>query len=199
MTALALGAVLMVPSDGWGQVRRQEGGRGPARGGAGRQMGEAIAQILNLTEQQRPRFAEVTGRFTERERSLNDEERVARLSMRNLLCSGDSTRGAELARALDQVLDVQKRRHQLIEEQQKELSAFLTPYQRARFLGSREIIMDRMGMGRGRGGRAGPPPQGGLRQGGPPPGQEGQGRRGGPPPDMCAAPPGPQDRRPAGR
>jgi hypothetical protein len=114
--------------------------------------------------------------------------------MRNLLCSGDTTRGAELSRALDQMTDVQKRRLQLMEEQQKELSSFLTPYQRARFMGGREMIAGAMGGGGrgGRGGRMGPPPDGqGRGQGGPPPdGPPMQGGRQGGPPDICAAPPG---------
>ena len=201
--ALALVIGLVAPAMGHAQGdRRQQGGPPQGRrGGAERQIGELIAQNMKLTDQQRPKFVEVTGRFMERERMLNEEERVARTSMRNLLCSGDTTRGPELARSLDQVLDLQKRRHQLIEEQQKELSTFLTPYQRARFLGSRELIMDRMGRG-GRGGRMGPPPgeqggppPGGRPPGGPPPGARQPGDRMGPPADICAAPPPGQGRR----
>jgi hypothetical protein len=79
----------------------------------------------------------------------------------------------------------------LIEEQQKELSTFLTPYQRARFLGGREMIMGAV-IGRGGGGRGGrmggggrlngPPPDGSVRE------QRRPGNGGGGQPDVCAGP-----------
>ena len=186
LAVLVSGILLSVPAfaHAQGGGNRRQGAGGPAR-----VIGEAMVDVMKLTDQQRPKFAEVTGRFAERERAINDEERVARQSMRNLLCSGDTTRGQELARSLDQVLEFQRKRHQLIEDQQKELSTFLTPYQRARFLGMREVFAGAMGGRGGRGGRGGPP-QGGPPQGGqqgPPPGMRGD--RNGPPPDICAGPP----------
>lgn len=199
LLAMAIVSLTLVSANGSAQGgrggRRQNppGGDGGARGGAlpAQRIGEALAEVMQLNDQQRPRFAEVNRRFVDRERALMDEERIARTSMRNLLCSGDTTRGPELSKSLDQVLDIQKRRQQMMEDEQRELGAFLTPYQRARYLGSRELLMDRLGRGgggRGGQGRMGPPPQGG---GGPPPdGPPPEGRGpGGPPRDICAQPP----------
>jgi Spy/CpxP family protein refolding chaperone len=178
---------LMVPI-----VSAAQGQNAQRRGGRNGQLMEVVAtDVLKLTEQQRPKFVEINRRFNEREASLFEEERTARTSLRNLLCSGDTTRGPDMSRAIEQVLDIQKRRHQLIEEQQRELATVLTPYQRARFMGTREFLRDRLGGPGGPGGR-------GRGMGGPPPGQRGgrggpggppDGQRGGPPPDMCAGPP----------
>jgi Spy/CpxP family protein refolding chaperone len=193
--AMTVSILALTPILSDAQARRQQGGAPPGQGRGGRpeqRLGEAMAEVLQLTDQQRPRFIEVSGKFLERERALNEEERTARLSMRNLLCSGDTTRGPDLSKALDQMMDVQKRRHQLMEEQQKELSSFLTPYQRARFMGGREMIMGAIGGRGGRGGRVGPPPDGQGRPSGPPPGGRPNPGERGPPPDICAAPPGGQ-------
>jgi hypothetical protein len=180
-----------------GMLLAQDGGRRQQGQGQGRQrpqmpaeqqIGVMLKEFLQLTDQQVVRFREVNGRYQTRRQALNDEERQARMSMRDMLCNGDTTRGAELSRALDQTIEVQKRRVQLLEEEQREFSTFLTPYQRARVIGFSERVADAFGA-RGRGGRVGAP-RGGA--GAPPP--EGQrnrppqdGARGGMP-DVCSMP-----------
>jgi Spy/CpxP family protein refolding chaperone len=166
-----------------GGRRQQANPPADARQRPAEQIGRVLLEQLQLTEQQRTRFAEVNGRFSGRQQALNDEERTARQTVRNLMCSTDTTRGEELSRSIDQVLDIQKRRLQLVEEEQREFSAFLTPFQRARVMGFRERVADFLGE-RGRAGRGGPLRPGGPGRGGPPP----EGGRG-MPPDPCSQPP----------
>lgn len=200
----------LVTADAQAQNVRRGGGL-PARGeqdaqGRGVPPAQRIRQILRnqlqLDEQQITRLQQTTTRFAERRRGLMAEERQTRVGMRDLLCSTDTTRGAEVARSLDQLSDIQKRRMQLFDEEQKELATFLNPYQRAKYIGAQERILGVLqgsdGGGRGGGrGRMGPPP------GGPPPGgaiqggERGARRQGqGPPPaegmrgDGLPVPPG---------
>lgn len=153
-----------------------------------RRLGQALKTQLNLTDAQSARLQDVTNRFNQRRVGLNQEERDARMTIREALCGGDTTRSADVAKSLSQVIDVEKRRTQLLEDEQRELSGFLTPYQRARYMGMIEQVGAAVGGARGgRGGRAGPPPGGpppDSANGGPPP----QGRPGRAMQDMCANP-----------
>jgi hypothetical protein len=165
----------------------------PVQGGArGRvllpeqQLGRLLQRQLQLSDAQVPRLQELTRRYNERRRVLLDEERSVRMQMREVLCGTDSTRGGDISRWIDQMFDLERRRIDLRMEEQRELAAFLTPYQRARYLGTAELLAQQLGPGGG--GRG----QGALRgagrpgvQGGPPPGRPDMG----PPPDGRAGPP----------
>jgi len=192
LMALALApSVLPAQVAGSAQVRSpQVGGRG--REMAERQIGQLLREQLQLTDAQVARLQEVNRKFNPRRTALVQEERQVRLSMRDALCSEDRSNPAEVGRWIDQMLELEKRRIELRIEEQRELSGFLTPYQRARFLGTLEVVQRRFEGQGGPGGRGGPPGErrGGGR-GGPPP----QGR-GGPPVDACGNPmPPPGDRR----
>jgi hypothetical protein len=207
---LAFSTFLLLPG---ALAAQRGGGRNPNRppppqGGAlppDRRIGQILQQRLLLTEAQIPRIQETARHFQDRRQALGSEEMQTRQSMREMICSGDTTRGPDMSRLLDQWYDIAKRRLQMQEDEQKELSAFLTPYQRAKYIGFEEQVARQMdgrggrggmqpppdGMQRGRAGRAGrmgPPPDGG---GPPPDGQPPRLRPGQmPPPDACGPPPG---------
>lgn len=179
-----------LPAQRGGAGRRQiqqppPQGRMPAE----QRVGQVMKNQLQLSDSQVGRLQDLMQRFQQRRQALNQDEGQARMTIRDALCGGDTTRGADVAKSLDLVIDVEKRRVAMREDEQRELSAFLTPYQRARFMGFEEQLGAMMG-GRGGGGRAG---RQGQPPGGPPPGDQngppprGQGRgRGGP--DICANP-----------
>lgn len=116
-------------------------------------------------------------RFEGRRRLLLDQEREVRASLRVQLDRGDSANAAQVATLLDRMLQVQRDRLAVTEQEQRELAAFLTPMQRARLLGLQEQIRQRIegmrlppGAGpggmppRGRGGEMlGAPPRAGRR------------------------------------
>ena len=58
--------------------------------------------------------------------------------MRAQIAAGDSARNAELTSLLNRMIEVQRARVLLLETEQQELTAFLTPLQRAKFLGIEE-------------------------------------------------------------
>jgi Spy/CpxP family protein refolding chaperone len=164
------------------QIQQPPQGRVPAD----QRIGQLMKNQLQLSDAQTERLQDLMGRFQERRQGLLRDEQQARMTIREALCGGDSTRGAEVAKSLDQVIDIEKRRVQMHEDEQRELAGFLTPYQRARFMGFEEQLGALL-LGRGAGGRAG-------RQGQPPDGppngppQRGQGRAGRAAADVCANP-----------
>jgi len=205
VAATLLAPVLAAAQRGAGRANRLNGppgGMPPEQ-----QIARMLNQRLELSDAQLPKMQETLRHFQARRSALGAEEVQMRRSMRDMICSGDTTRGAEMTKLLDQWYDVGRRRLQMQEEEQRELSAFLTPYQRAKYIGFEEqfsrVIEDRLA---GRGGRGGAPGDGqdpraarqgraGRQQGGPPP--DGvmmpRGGRQGPPPDACGPPPeGPQ-------
>lgn len=130
-------------------------------------MDQMIRRRLGLTDDQARRLAATTRRFESRRLALFGQEREARGALRDHLESGDSTRGPQVAVLLDRLLQVQRARLDLVEQEQKELAAFLTPIQRAQFLGLEEQMRARMESVRGRplpppDGRGGRPPRGPL-------------------------------------
>jgi Spy/CpxP family protein refolding chaperone len=196
MAALVLLPVTLSAQGGVGR-RAQQGPPPDGRGGPpdAQRIAQMLRNQLQLSDEQAGRLQESNRKFAPRRSALIAEERQVRGAMRDLLCSGDTTRSAEVARSLDQLADLQKRRMAMFDEEQRELAAFLTPYQRARFLGFQDVLQNQLRGGGGRGARggggppdrardapAGPPPaerQQRNRPDGPPPGGR---ARGGPPP-----------------
>lgn len=177
------------------------GGRGRGQVPPDVLLGQLVRQQLQLTDTQASRLQETNNRFLSRRQALGAEEREVRVSMRDLLCSADTTRGPEMARLIDRWHELAARRLALQQEEQREMSAFLSPYQRARWLALEERVRARtdqlLGGRGGRGGPGGPGDRAGGGGGppdGPPPGGRGGRRGGGPPPmqDLCG-PAGGQD------
>jgi hypothetical protein len=142
----------------------------------------AVKSRLQLTDDQMTRLMAVNQRLDAQRRQLVQEERAARVGLRTELANTDDRVNQQrVAELLETVTRLQRSRLELVEREQRELSAFLTPVQRARYQGFVESVQRRMddldgrqgaGRGRGIGGDAnrGGPPGAGARSGkGPPP------------------------------
>jgi hypothetical protein len=113
---------------------------------------------LKLTADDMTKLAAVNRRFDVERRRLVQEERQARIALRNALEGPDSTADqARVGGLLDQMLRITRSRLDLVEQEQRELSAFMTPVQRARYQSMVEWFQRRVDdlMDRGRGGRGG--------------------------------------------
>jgi len=142
-----------------------------------------VKKRLQLTDDQMTRLMAVNQRLDAQRRQLFQQERDARIGLRAELANPeDRVNQARVAELLDTVLRVQRGRLELVEREQRELAAFLTPLQRARYQAFVDFLQRRMddmdGRRDGRDGRGG-----GTRGGGPPPGQ-GRGAKSAPPPAM---------------
>lgn len=110
-----------------------------------RRMAEMMRTHLGLTDDQMRQLHASNRRFEGRRRALYDQERGIRSELRTELRSADTTRQAEIGTLLDRMIAVQRQRVDLMEAEQKELSNFMTPLQRARYFGMEEQIRRRMG------------------------------------------------------
>ena len=141
-------------------------------------MTAVVRAQLGLTDEQARRLAATNQRLDGRRRALVNQEREARASLRVQLDRGDSANAAQVSTLLDRMLQLQRSRLELMEEEQRDLATFLTPVQRARFLGLQEQVRQRIeGMQLPAGARPGP--GGGAMRGRPPmaPSAERSGRR----------------------
>ena len=141
-------------------------------------MTQVVRTQLGLTDEQARRLAATNQRLDGRRRALVNQEREARASLRVQLDRGDSANAAQVSTLLDRMLQLQRSRLELMEEEQRDLATFLTPVHRARFLGLQEQVRQRLeGMPLPPGARPGP--GGGAMRGGPPMSPEAQrsGRR----------------------
>lgn len=147
----------------------QPPGEGAHRsGGRGRpeleQLARVVQQRLQLDDAQAARLREVSARYAARRQVLAANEREARRALREQLTRGAAADQARVAVAIGALVDAQQQRSALVADEQRELAAFLTPVQRARFLGLQERAfraaqrarMERGAGGRGERPRAGP-------------------------------------------
>ena len=135
-----------------------------------KQLRERAAQItrqrLGLNDSQMQQLERVNSRFAPQLTAVAMQERQARRQLRQQLMPGAQADQALVSTLIDTSLRLQKQRIALIEAEQKELAAFLTPVQRARYLAlqaqfrHRADQLSREGSGaRPRGGRRRPPPE----------------------------------------
>jgi len=103
-----------------------------------------------------------------RRRALVAEERAVRAALRAQIAAGDSARDAELTSLLNRMIEVQRARVLLLETEQQELTAFLTPLQRAKYLGIEEQMRMRAEQVQGRPMPGQGPPPGMMPGQGPP-------------------------------
>lgn len=123
-------------------------------------MATMVKNRLALTDDQVKKLGETNGKYEERRRLLQDQERDIRMGMRDELLLGDKANQNKVGDLLDRLLKVQRQRLDVVEQEQKELATFLTPVQRVKF----HALQDQMRKWRDEAGR------GGGRAGGGPPG-----------------------------
>ena len=157
--ALGLLAALALPA-----ASQRPGGpppRGELEAELRRGFARAVRQRVGLSEDQMRRLAPITQRIATERARIQLDEREARTDLGRILRDTVPADSARVERLLGRLLDVQKRRVQLMEQEQRELATIMSPLQRARFLGLQEQMrrqMEERRRGRGEG-QDGPPPR----------------------------------------
>ena len=126
-----------------------------------------VRERLQLDDASMRRLLETNRRFESRQRELLRDERGIRLELRRQLSRDANADQARVDALLDRLLDVQRRRLDIVREEQRDLEAFLTPVQRARYLALQDELRRRVDEMRGRGQRR-RTPGGGAPRGGRP-------------------------------
>jgi periplasmic protein CpxP/Spy len=118
----------------------------PRRAALEQQLRERVADItrkrLNLDDAQMAKLQDVNSRYAPQIVSLAAQERDTRQQLRKQLVVPSPDQN-EVATLLDTVLRLQRQRVSLLESEQKDLSAFLTPVQRAKYMGLQSQIRRR--------------------------------------------------------
>ena len=186
---LVMSNVVAAQTTDSGRVPLRPKGRGAPGGGAragappaGRpalenQVRQALAQAvrrqLNLDDEKMRRLRQTDAKFDIERRTLNRDEGETRRELKALMEDTTTADQAKIDQAMTRMLQIQRRRAELLESEYKDLSTFLTPRQRAQYWALRERVTRRMlelqQSERG-GGRRGLPPDdgpGGGRRGPP--------------------------------
>lgn len=99
-----------------------------------------VKQRLALSDDQALRLREVASRTEDERRALRRDELTARFAMRQELLAGDRANETKVAELLEQMPRLERRRLDLMEREQRELSRFLSPLQRARYFGLQDEL-----------------------------------------------------------
>ena len=101
---------------------------------------QVVRQRLALTDDQFSKLRDVASRIEEDRRSLRVDEATARFAMRQELLAGDRVNEARVSELLDRLPRLERRRLELMESEQRDLSKFLSASQRARYLGLQDEL-----------------------------------------------------------
>lgn len=104
----------------------------------------AVRQRVGLSDEQMRQLGPMTQRYEQQRRRLQLEERETRLSLRSELRDYQAADSAKIGRLLQNLIDIQKRRVQLLESEQRDLAAIMSPLQRARYMALQEQVRRRM-------------------------------------------------------
>jgi hypothetical protein len=149
--ALALGVVSAGAQQDIGPGALAQRQRGPDSAGRARLEGQIrqgfarlVRQRVGLSEGQMARLGPVSQRYEQQRRQLQIEERDARLSLRASIRNSQSADATRVDQLLQNMVDIQKRRVQLLEAEQRDLATIMTPIQRAKYMALQEQVRRRL-------------------------------------------------------
>jgi Spy/CpxP family protein refolding chaperone len=165
-------ALLLLAMTAGAEAQRPGRGGGVGGGGGGeprqreeleadirRAFARVVRQRVGLNDEQMQKLGPLTERHAIARRRLQMDERALRAQMQVELLK-DAPSDSAVNRMLEQFTEIQKRRVQMMESEQKDFATVMTPVQRARFNAMQEQL--RRQLEQRRGGRAperrGPPP-----------------------------------------
>lgn len=123
-----------------------------------------VRERVGLDDDQMRRLGPVNEKYAVERRRLQMDERSARLALQRALRLPETADSAQVSALIDRMLRLQQQRVELVRAEQRELAAFMTPIQRARYMALQEQLrrqLEQRGQGRAGGGplpRRGPPP-----------------------------------------
>jgi protein CpxP len=105
--------------------------------------GEVVRRRLALNDDQMSKLQMTNRQFEGQRADLVRRERETRQALRAQLLSGDSANQTKVSQLLDQQLQLQRQRIDLMQSEQRELGKFLTPVQRAKYFSLQNEIRKR--------------------------------------------------------
>jgi Spy/CpxP family protein refolding chaperone len=114
-----------------------------------RQLRQAFAGVvrkrLNLNDDQARQLNATERRFNQQRNAVLQSERQARLGLKAAMQDSSGTRDqAKIDQYMNQLVQAQHRRADILEAEQKEMSGYLTPFQRAQYQALHEQLLKRV-------------------------------------------------------
>jgi hypothetical protein len=97
--------------------------------------GEIVQRRLGLSQDQMTKLQAANKDFEKQRTDLMTRERTTRQMLRAQIMMGDSANQSKVSQLLDQSIQIQRQRLDLLQSEQRELGKFLNPVQRAKYLG----------------------------------------------------------------
>lgn len=101
-------------------------------------------QRVGLSDDQMRRLAPVHRRFEAQRRDITRQERQTRLALREALRDSIHADQAAISGDLDRLVQLQRQRADMLDQEQKTLGEFMTPLQRARYTALQEQVRRRI-------------------------------------------------------
>ncbi len=97
-----------------------------------------VRSRLQLTEEQFTQLRGVATRLEDDRRLLRRDEMAVRVRLRRALAAAETVDQGAVAQLLDEIPRLERRKVELLEEEQRALAGFLSPSQRARYFALQE-------------------------------------------------------------
>ncbi len=105
---------------------------------------QIVRQRLNLSDDQVNRLRSVNANIGGQRNALLQQERAVRMNLRDEMGKGSSADQAKVAQLMAQAHDLQGKRFALQQDEQQQLSSFMTPVQVAQYVGLQAQIRQRI-------------------------------------------------------
>ena len=109
-----------------------------------RRLWQVTKERVGFTDEEMGRLEVTTRRFEGRRRELARDEKAQRQLLRDEIIADGSANQERIAGAIDRMLEIQRQRHDLLADEQKEFATFMTPLQRAKYLALQEQVRKRV-------------------------------------------------------
>ena len=105
---------------------------------------DVVRRRLGLNDSQMRQLSEVNTRYERERMQLLRQERQMRQQLRAEVLAGDSANQTRVNELLESALRIQRQRLDLTEREQRDLSGFMTPVQRAKYVGIQDDLRRRV-------------------------------------------------------
>jgi len=105
---------------------------------------QIVRQRLNLNDDQVNRLRSVNANIGGQRNALLQQERAVRMDLRDEMAKGSSADQSRVAQLMAQAHDLQGKRFALQQDEQQQLSSFMTPVQVAQYVGLQAQIRQRI-------------------------------------------------------
>ncbi len=105
---------------------------------------QVVREKLNLSDDQVSRLRSVNANVGAQRNALLAQERSVRLDLRDEMAKGSAADQSKVSQLMTQARDLQGRRFALQQDEEQQLSSFMTPVQVAQYVGFQAQIRQRM-------------------------------------------------------